>query len=184
MEFAPQPEGLYTVGIHPWKVKDATAEEWKRLEEIIAHPQVLAIGEIGLDKCINTPLLFQQEAFARQALLAEQVCKPLIIHLVKAQDELLALRKTLRPSQSWIIHGFRGKKQQAKQLLQHGLYLSFGEHYQEDVFRQTPLDRLFLETDESQSSLFDLYQRAANLRGLSIEQLVNAVNTNFKQLFK
>lgn len=184
MEFTPQSEGLYTVGIHPWRVQDVTAEEWMRLEEIAAHPQVLAIGEAGLDKCIDTPLSFQQEVFARQVLLAEQVRKPLIIHLVKAQDELLALRKALRPCQPWIIHGFRGKSQQAQQLLQHGLYLSFGEHYQEDAFRQTPLDCLFLETDESQLSLIDLYQRAASLRSLSIEQLANAVNINFKQLFK
>ena len=47
MEFTPQSEGLYTVGIHPWRVQDVTAEEWMRLEEIAAHPQVLAIGEAG-----------------------------------------------------------------------------------------------------------------------------------------
>ena len=79
------------------------------LEELVRHPQVLAVGEAGLDKLADAPMDLQVEVFRCQACLAEEVGKPLVIHLVKAVDELLKVKRDLRPSNPWIIHGFRGK---------------------------------------------------------------------------
>ena len=116
--FSPQSGGWYSVGIHPWHigrsgggysgVEGPVASRVCGLEELVRHPQVLAVGEAGLDKLADAPMDLQVEVFRCQACLAEEVGKPLVIHLVKAVDELLKVKRDLRPSNPWIIHGFRG----------------------------------------------------------------------------
>lgn len=107
--FHPQENSWYSVGIHPWQLDNYA---WKEaafkvhFESLIHHPQVIAIGEAGLDKLASTSLLQQIEALRYQALVAETIAKPLILHLVKATTELLALKKELSPRVPWIIHVF------------------------------------------------------------------------------
>ena len=131
----PQKEGWYSVGIHPWYIASFAAslnDSKARFEELLDHPQVLAVGEAGLDKLAEAPLTLQIEVFEYQARLAEEANKPLIIHLVKAVDELLKLKQKIQPVKPWIIHGFRGKAALAEEYLRHGFYLSFGEKYQDN----------------------------------------------------
>ena len=195
-EFTPQEGGWYSVGIHPWRVHSsfedsmqagrlAIQNEAERMfsRELVAHPQVLAIGEAGLDKLIDTPVHVQIKVFEYQARLADEIGKPLIIHLVRAVDELLKLKQTLRPSVPWIIHGFRGKPALAQEFLRHGFYLSFGEKYQADALRTIPSGRLFLETDESRITITELYQCAAKVRGISLEQLEETIRENIGKVF-
>ena len=88
--FVPQLEGWYSVGIHPWYITSSTvslAEKKRCLEELLYHPQVLAMGEAGLDKLADASLPLQREVFEYQARLAEETDKPLVIHLVKAVDD-------------------------------------------------------------------------------------------------
>ena len=121
--FVPQTEGWYSVGIHPWYIASFAAslnDSKARFEELLDHPQVLAVGEAGLDKLAEAPLTLQIEVFEYQARLAEEADKPLIIHLVKAVDELLKLKQKIRPVKPWIIHGFRGKAALAEEYLRHG----------------------------------------------------------------
>ena len=151
--FSPQEGGWYSVGIHPWYIA-APDDKKNCLEALVRHPQVLAVGEAGLDKLADAPMDLQIEVFEFQARLAEEVEKPLVIHLVKATDELLKLRRTLRPAMPWVIHGFRGKAALAEDYLRHGFYLSFGEKYQAEALLTTPADRLFIETDESTCLLY------------------------------
>ena len=73
---------------------------------------------------------------------------PLILHIVRAFPEIIALKKQLSPKQPWIIHGFRGKPQLASELLRHGFYLSIGEKYNPEAVAVIPRDRLLLESDE------------------------------------
>ncbi|WP_232056673.1 TatD family hydrolase [Methylomonas rhizoryzae] len=118
----------FSLGMHPWFIERQAQEiAFSRLERLAAHPKVLAIGECGLDKCIATPPARQAEVFSRHIELSEAVGKPLIIHCVRAFAELLQLKKRFAPRQAWIVHGFTGKPALAKQLLQHGCYLSFGK---------------------------------------------------------
>ena len=140
------------------------------LEELVRHPQVLAVGEAGLDKLADAPMDLQVEVFRCQACLAEEVGKPLVIHLV-------------RPSNPWIIHGFRGKAALAEEYLKHGFYLSFGEKYQEVALCRVPADRLFIETDESEVSIGELYARAAEVRGISPEELGETLRRNVCKVF-
>ncbi|WP_300703649.1 TatD family hydrolase [Bacteroides sp.] len=186
--FAPHEGCWYSVGIHPWHLMlsaDQGEQDDRRkiLAELVNHSQVLAIGEAGLDKLADAPMAMQIEFFEHQARLAMEVDKPLIIHLVKAADELLKLKHTLRPANPWIIHGFRGKAAMAQEYLRHGFYLSFGEKYQEEVLRLTPVERLFIETDESVIPVVELYERAAHLRGVTGDELLESVRQNIRKAF-
>ena len=144
---------------------------------------MLAVGEAGLDKNSEASLSFQLEVFVHHVVLSERVGKPMVIHLVKALDELLRLKRELRPVQPWIIHGFRGKPALAETLIRHGFYLSFGEKYQEETLKQIPGDRLFLETDESDMPIEVCYKRAALLRGCSEKELFESVSRNVRVVF-
>ncbi|MDR0989633.1 MAG: TatD family hydrolase [Prevotellaceae bacterium] len=184
--FVPEAGHLYSVGIHPRYLPAKPDEEamLRTLHRQLTHRQVLALGEAGLDKLAEAPMSAQIDLFTRQAMLAEALHKPLIIHLVRATDELLAVRKQLHPTASpWILHGFRGKPQQAEQLLRAGCYLSFGEHYHEEALSLVPDDRLFLETDESSVPLPALYERAAAVRATPPERLRERVTANVLRLF-
>lgn len=191
--FSPQSGGWYSIGIHPWhigrsgdghSVAGGVADSREcGLEELARHPQVLAVGEAGLDKLADAPMDLQVEIFRHQARLAEEVGKPLVIHLVKATDELLKVKRVLRPSNPWIIHGFRGKAALAEEYLKHGFYLSFGEKFQEAALRLMPADRLFIETDESGVPVGELYARAAEVRGISPGELGETVRRNVRAVF-
>ena len=184
--FVPQQEGWYSVGIHPWYITSSTvslAEKKRCLEELLYHPQVLAMGEAGLDKLADASLSLQREVFEYQARLAEETDKPLVIHLVKAVDELLKLKQKIRPVKPWIIHGFRGKAVLAEEYLRHGFYLSFGEKYQEEALCIMPSERLFIETDESTVSVDTLYERAAILRKTPLEELRRTIRKNVSEIF-
>ena len=162
-DFVPCPGQWYSVGIHPWALQQ---------------------GEVtGLDKLVQVPMEMQEAVFVRQAEMAEEVGKPLIIHLVKATDGLLRLRKRLAPQVPWIIHGFRGKAQLAGELLRHGFYLSFGVKFQEEALRAVPLSRLFIETDESPTSVAEVYERVAVARQISCINLCEVVRINVQSVF-
>lgn len=141
---------LYSAGIHPWDTATEVAQEsWRRLEELAAMKQVVAIGECGVDLTKGAPMFRQLQVFRRQVELSEQVGKPLIIHCVKAADIILGLKRDLNPAQRWIIHGFRGKPELARQLTDKGISLSFGEKFNPDTLLGMPGDMIFAETDES-----------------------------------
>ena len=141
-------DAMYSVGIHPWWTADAAWEDLKEGFYLWAqHPQVVRIGECGLDKLKGGTIEEQERAFLIQVESAERFEKPLTIHCVKAFDRLLALHKQLRPKQRWTIHGFRGKPELAQQLLTADFDLSFGAHYNQDAFALCPPARRHRETD-------------------------------------
>ncbi len=184
LEKQKQSSGLYfSVGLHPWQVDSQWKEYATCLEKISKNKQVIAIGETGLDKYQGGIWDNQLQAFEFQALLAEERKLPLIIHCVKSMQEIIALKKQLQPAQPWIIHGFRGKSTQAQQLWKLGFYFSLGEHCPPDTLRAIPSQVLFLETDESIIPIEELYCKAATLRNVSMEELIQQINTNFLNLF-
>lgn len=178
-------EAVYiSAEIHPWHL---TAEnlscQIERMENMLSDSRVLALGEVGLDKLTECPYPIQIKAFEEIVRISESNRKPLIIHCVKSVDELIAIRKKMRPALPWIMHGFRGKPQQADSLLRHGFYLSFGEHYNSQVMKEISIERLFLETDESNAPIDELYNRAAAIRHISAEELKLAVLHNVNNVF-
>lgn len=182
--FVPEEGMWYSVGFHPWYLKEEFSRmDWELFEEAVVHPQVLSVGEVGLDKLAQAPLTWQMEVFERQVLYAEHVQKPVIIHLVKAVDQLWKIKQQLRPTVPWIIHGFRGKVQQADSLVRHGFYLSCGEKFQEEALKIIPSDRLFLETDENDLPIEKLYERVATVRGCSVEEIMECIGKNVCAVF-
>lgn len=145
-----EPGYTYSVGVHPW---DAGSFDLRALEEAARHDCVKAIGETGLDTLRGPSLDIQESVFREHVRLSEMFGKPLIIHCVKAFDRLMALKKEIKPMQPWIIHGFRGKPQQAGQLLRAGFHLSLGPNFNPETARVIPSDRLHIETDDSPVAL-------------------------------
>ncbi len=151
----------YSIGVHPW---DAGAFNEAALVKAASSPQVKAIGETGIDMLRGPQPEVQEAVFRRHVALSETLGLPLIIHCVKAFDRILAIKRELNPRQPWIIHSFRGKPQQALQLLRAGLHLSLGPHFNPATARIIPLDRLHIETDDSSTSLEDVAKSVESCR--------------------
>ena len=173
-----------SVGIHPWTLTKENADiQWEALREFIKDKRIIAIGECGLDNLKGPSMELQTAVFKQEAALAENSSLPLIIHCVKAFNELIQLKKEISPCQPWIIHGFRGKLPLALDCIRHGFYLSIGSHFQENTLKAIPLDRLFIETDESEESIGSIYQRIAETKGISQQELIEAINKNLREVF-
>lgn len=163
-----------SIGLHPWQAEDLTEGSLLLLEEkLLRFPRVVALGEAGLDRICSTPYSKQLYFFREEVKLADRLDLPLIIHLVRAQDDLVRLKKELRPHSPWLIHGFRGKNEQATQLLRLGFYLSFGRHFHsESLALAYGEGRAFLETDDVPNlSIASVYEEASRSLGISLEEL-------------
>ena len=174
-----------SVGIHPWYITEEDYPQQQAwIDQLIGHDsRVRAVGEGGLDKLCTTPMALQMKAFRWLIERSEEYHLPLVIHCVKCMDEMIRLKKEDKPSSPWIIHGFRGKAQQAQEYLRHGFYLSFGERYSADTLRQIPLERLLLETDESVRTMDEIYQRAAICKEIPLKTLEDSVFENINRVF-
>lgn len=181
----------YCFGLHPWEVTPELMEDQlKELEKHTTDERLLAIGEAGLDKHTGADLEIQTQAFLQQIALAEKLRKPMVIHCVKAYNELMQIRKKSDLSLPWIIHGFNANWAIAEQLIELNCYLSFGEMLFQPNSKATECilsvnpDRLFFETDESRFSIEDIYEQAAKLLLLPTEILKAQVQDNFATCFK
>ena len=156
--FATEGNGFFSVGFHPWYANEFTTILLNKLTAWAFDPRFVALGECGLDKNSKVPFDMQIRVFEIQIALSEKACKPMILHCVGSFNELFDLKKKLNPHQLWIIHGFRGKPQLASQALKAGCALSFGEHFNPESVRLTPINRLFIETDESVQPVTEIYR--------------------------
>ena len=173
----------FSAGIHPWYLTQSNADEqWYWLLSKVKKEGLVAIGECGIDKLRGISINKQIDIFQKCIMLSEQMSLPVIIHAVKCTEELIRIKKEIKPKMPWIIHGFRGKVPMAQSLLKHGFYLSFGEHYQEESLKCTPLDKIFLETDESSLTIEDIYKKAAFKYGITTEILKKSVISNAQKV--
>lgn len=146
--------------------------------------QLLAIGECGLDVNAEASLEVQSRLLKAQLRLAMHWQLPVILHCVKQLDPLIALRKDMKPHEAWIMHGFRGKPQQLKSLLQAGFHVSFGFRFNPHSLLACPIERLLLETDDDERPVRALYEEVANLKGMSKENLAENMRNNFETIFR
>lgn len=137
----------FSAGLHPWDVTEDFDTQLNMVESLLANPRVAAVGECGFDTLKGPSHDLQEQAFIRQIELSERYAKPMILHVVRDFDSVIRLRRTLKPTQPWLIHGFRGGPEQMSQLYSHGILVSFGLKHNPESLRQVPSDRLFLETD-------------------------------------
>ena len=172
-----------SVGIHPWHALVGEIAEVERLA-----PEKDAIGEIGLDYACEVPHEAQMAVFRAQLSLAEQLEKPVILHCVRAFEDVMKEvgRYHLKAA---IFHGFIGSIEQAQRAVNQGYYLSFGERTFRspksiEAMRSTPLSRLFVETDESATPIEEIYAKIAELRGVEVKELLLATEENFNRIFQ
>jgi len=153
------------------------------------NERVLAVGEAGLDKSIDTPLSVQKQAFEQQVEIAENVNKPLIIHCVRAYSEILYYRKNSNQNIPWIFHWFNSSVQTANDLIGKNCYLSFGHMlFNENSkafksFLSVPPENIFFETDDAGYSIVEIYNQASLLKKMPVEELKKRICTNFKNCF-
>lgn len=180
---------FFSSGIHPWYIDvEKVDEHLDIIEQRLGMDNCLALGECGLDKRIDIPFEIQMEIFEKQLFLAKEYQKPVILHLVGAFEELIAIQKKVQPGIPMIQHGFSKNLQVAKQLLNSGFYLSFGKYLLRnpelsEVLKEVSADRFFLETDTIEEGIEEVYEKAAKARGITVEELKTIISANFKSIF-
>ncbi|WP_264549253.1 TatD family hydrolase [Flavobacterium sp. N2820] len=179
----------YSIGIHPWFIDESRLEnDLEIIKEKLQLSECLALGECGLDKRIEIPMELQISVFKKQLEIVKLTNKPIVLHCVAAFDELIAIKKELKISNPMLIHGFSKNEQVAKSLLNNGFYLSFGKYLLrnpdlEKVFTFAPENQILLETDTIEESIYEVYEKAASIKGISIEDMKTIVFTNFSRIF-
>lgn len=181
----------FSVGIHPWDIVVSESDDWiNKLSELAKNPNVFAIGECGIDRYNETPLDIQEQVFVRQIELAEELHKPIIIHAVKSYSDMIRLKKSRSKNLPWILHGYNGNLQTTRQLLQHGFFFSFGiqllkaREKQLQSFLAIPTEKLFFETDVCHQPIETIYNFAAPLLKVSVQELRAMIYQNYKQIFQ
>lgn len=201
---APQPEGIvaldptllpeegrypsqfYSVGLHPWTLQGiagADTERMASLKTAAERADVLAIGETGIDTVHpgGAPLAGQMNAFRAHIELSEELGKPLVIHCVKAQDIVIGVKKDMKPTQPWIIHGFRGKPTVLRMLVEQGIYISFGPRFNPAGLIACPAELLLAETDEAPGRIQDVI---AALQTVRDDVTPDLLARNMRSIFK
>jgi TatD DNase family protein len=183
------PGDACSYGIHPWYLNEDNYNELlNKVSSVKGSKNLLAIGECGFDKLKGPSIELQKRAFEEQISISEKTGKPVVIHCVRAWDELLAAKKKMKPEMPWLIHGFRGNAEQAKQLTVKGMYLSFWFDFvvrpeSAELLRSVPSRRIFLETDGADVDIREIYNKVALDLKVSVEQLQNIILNNFNEFF-
>ena len=182
-----KPGVSYTYGIHPWFLNENNHKQLiSSVENTINQPGIIAIGEAGFDKLKGPSAELQRTVFEEQVIISEEFKKPVVIHCVKAWDELLSVQKKLKPKMPWLVHGFRGNVELASQLLLKGMYLSFWFDFvlrpeSGKLLRQLPADRIFLETDGAVVDIRTIYNKVAIDLDLTVDALKLIILKNFNK---
>jgi TatD DNase family protein len=191
-----------TVGVHPHDAAKANDAAFCRLAELLKHPRVVALGEIGLDYHYDfAPREVQRAVFIEQMRIAADAGKPIVIHTREAWADTIALIR-----EHWrgggIMHCFSGGPDDAREALELGFHLSFGGIVTfpkatnvQEAARLTPADRLLIETDapylapvpkrgkrNEPAYVVETARKLAELRGESIESIAQSTTANFRRL--
>lgn len=182
---------FFTAGLHPWHADQLSLDQIeKKLGKLISEKKIIAIGETGLDKLKGVKWETQLQVLKKHIEISEKFQLPLVIHSVKAHNEILKLKKDTRTKSNWVIHNFTGSEQMAMDFIDHGFYLSICHHIKNDnsrinhFFHQLPKDKIFLETDDFDISIKELYQVAAEKWNISIEALKLQLISNLQEFLK
>jgi TatD DNase family protein len=191
-----------TVGVHPHDAAKALPATFDHLRSLLAHPKVVAIGEIGLDYHYDfSPREVQRDVFRAQLRLAAEMAQPVIIHTREAWQDTLRLLDE-NPPAKLIMHCFTGGPDEAEQAIGRGYYLAFGgvltfpkaENVRQAA-RITPGDRLLVETDapylapapnrgkrNEPAFLVDTVRRLAEVRGSTPDAIAALTTANFERI--
>lgn len=193
---------LPAIGIHPNNIKDNWKEEINEIEILIKKENPIAIGESGLDYYHNKENKIEQiELFKSQINLSKKYNLPILIHSREATKDTLDILKETKPI--GIIHCFSGSLETAKEYIKLGLYLGIGgvitfkNSKLPEVIKEIPLESIVLETDcpfltphphrgkqNSPSYIYLIAEKIAQIKNISIEEVIKQTSNNAKDLFK
>ena len=196
-----------SMGIHPLDDGLADTPSTSDLEQLrhwCRLPQVIAVGETGLDYHYQPETRdHQMLSFSQHFQVASELKKPIIIHTRAAEEDTLALMREYRDEVKGILHCFTESWQMAKQAIDLGYLISISgissfknAQNVRDIARQVPLDRLLIETDSpylapvpfrgkpnEPTYLPYVAKVVAEEKGVSVDQLVSSTTENFHRLF-
>lgn len=181
---------LYSIGLHPWSLPLA-----ERLTDLIdqmrsllaSTPQIVAVGECGIDKVRSNASLAEQRTWLEaQMRLACLLHRPVLLHTVRAWSETIEIRRELAqefdPLPPIVLHGFRAKGEGARMMLSQGFALSFGRYYDPAALRLAyEAHALLVETDAlpqgltHQEALAETYTHLAEALAITPEALAERV---------
>ena len=200
---AANPRLAATAGVHPHDAHQWNSDSEAWLRELLQNPRVVAVGETGLDfHYDHSPRSQQHHAFEAQLALAAELGKPAVIHAREADDDIAAILAA-HPGVTAILHSFSS----GMALLRAGLVLrhyvsfsgmvTFKNWHLDDAIRETPLDRLLLETDgpylapvphrgkrNEPAFVRQVAERIAAVRGVSVDEVVAATGENARRVFQ
>jgi TatD DNase family protein len=206
------PRVLATAGIHPHEAQLADPAALAKLDELLADPDVLAVGEIGLDYYYDhSPRPQQKQAFAQQMEVAAAKRRPIIIHCRPSEgssdawDDTLEMIETawVRTNLGGILHCFTGEWEHARRALDCGFLISFAGNITfpraeniREVAAKVPLDRMLIETDapflaplpyrgkrNEPAWVGRVADKVAEVRGITSEQVASSTANNFFRFF-
>lgn len=194
-----------SVGVHPLQKVEQPVPTVDQLLALAEAPNVVAIGETGLDNFYSADTYqWQRDSFINHLKASQQCNKPIIIHTREARDETIALLRQYPLQAGGVMHCFTETWEMAAAALELGFYISFSGIVTfnsasdlREVVRQVPLDRLLVETDSpwlapvphrgkqnEPQYVLEVAQCVAELKGVSLEHLAEITTQNFHRLFK
>jgi TatD DNase family protein len=202
------PEVFASAGIHPNHAAEAGAGDWDEIVRLTEQPEVVALGETGLDLYWkDTPLPLQQDYFDRHIRLSQQTNLPLVIHQRESAAEILAMLREARKRGPLVgvMHSFTGDAALARECLDLGMHISFAgmvTFKKSDDLRQVaagiPADRILVETDSpyltphphrgqrpnEPAMVVHTATCVAEARGVSLDELATTTTANARALFR
>lgn len=195
------------VGIHPVDAVKTPHSDLKKIEGLLHHPKVVAVGEIGLDYHWikdEKERLIEKDFFIAQIALANKYKKPVIIHMRDAINDTYQTLKANRPMYNGIMHSYSGPKEMVKDFIDLGFYIGLGgpvtylnAKEPKEVAKVVPSDRLVVETDapylsphpfrgrQNESKRIPLIaEMIATLREVSVQEIAKITTENARRLFK
>lgn len=172
----PPRDGYFSVGLHPWF--DLNTEDLQKLETHLKDPRCLAIGETGLDRVKKENFELQMEYFKAHLELAIKYKKPVVLHCVRAYQDILDVLLKLKFSLPIIFHDYNaGVEITARLLKEENYFFSFGDKLfkgNSKAMKSLPLipkERLLLETDDSNRSIAAIGEKMAQAKNSSTEEI-------------
>ena len=181
------PSSPFSAGLHPWYADQLSMDQLSGLLDHCALSEnFMAFGETGLDKICGIPMKMQQQVFELHLKKAVQYRKPIILHCVKAWEEIVDMTAAYPVIK--IIHAYNGSEELTKQLINKGFRFSVGKailHPDSNIHTSInliDLSILFCETDTSGIPIQDIYKEVSAALRLEEEVLKHAVFANYCQL--
>lgn len=179
----------FTVGMHPWWTEQPVSPNQKDdLVKLLGHDNCLAMGEMGLDNLKGPEMGIQMNILRSLLAIADEMGKSVIIHCVRAFDQLIQIKKEFPNIRNWCVHGYGRHTTLAKQLIDQGFYVSLMPtmplaKYQQ-LFDSLPHDRLFLETDSmKEADITTVYSNVAAMLNVDVSDLCAQINHNARAFF-